>query len=150
MIDLCAIPSDTPGWSTPDSGAAPSRAAAMETAIRQEHGDSRLLPYVQVHEFETLLYADLSELAGTLGDDAGASAVEALAAEVAGVAPEDVDDGPDTAPSKRILKHVGPRYRKRVYGVQTTASIGLAALRSACPRFDAWVTTLEALAEQGE
>lgn len=56
--------------------------------------------------------------------------------------PEHIDDGADTAPSKRILK-VFPDYKKTVAGPEIAAQIGLAALRRECPHFDGWLTRIE-------
>lgn len=58
--------------------------------------------------------------------------------------PEDVNDSSETAPSKRIQKAI-PRYNKRVAGSQIASAIGLCAIRAQCPRFNRWLTQLEAL-----
>jgi hypothetical protein len=65
-------------------------------------------------------------------------------AEVAGSAPEDVDDGETTAPSKRLECHI-PGFRKTLHGPLATSDTGLRALRDQCPRFDRWVECLETL-----
>jgi Domain of unknown function (DUF4276) len=56
--------------------------------------------------------------------------------------PELVNDGPDTAPSKRILKAY-PTYRKVVDGPDAIELLGLGALRTVCPHLDAWLKRLE-------
>ena len=71
--------------------------------------------------------------------------LEALQREIMGLSPEDVNDGPDTAPSKR-LERLLPGYSKPLHGPLATEGAGLAALREACPRFDGWVRRLESLA----
>ena len=58
--------------------------------------------------------------------------------------PEDINDSPTTAPSKRI-KRLIPSYRKRLDGPPLAAEIGLNGIRSECPRFDAWLHRLESL-----
>jgi hypothetical protein len=59
------------------------------------------------------------------------------------IPPEEVDEGKDTAPSKRIITHV-PEYegRKASAGPLIAANIGLAHLRKRCPHFDAWLSGL--------
>lgn len=103
----------------------------------------RLLPYVQMHEFEALLFSDPVTFASTLGR-------ADLAATFTGIreshfSPEDINDSPQTAPSKRILSlHAG--YDKVWHGSMAAIDIGLDALRAACPLFDAWLSSLEGLA----
>ena len=52
-----------------------------------------------------------------------------------------VDDGPETAPSKRVLG-VMPHYVKTVDGVAVIRDAGLAALMERCQRLRAWVDCL--------
>ena len=55
-----------------------------------------------------------------------------------------MNEGEATAPSKRILAAM-PGFDKVDHGVAAAEAIGLQALRAKCPRFDEWITTLEAL-----
>ncbi len=82
------------------------------------------------------------------GSEAG---LKALERQVSVLAPEDIDDGPTTAPSKRIIHHV-PSYEraKRRVGAASAAEIGLKKLRAACPHFHEWMTKLEALGVPSE
>ncbi len=59
---------------------------------------------------------------------------------------EHIDDGPMTAPSKRIIELI-PAYEgsKPSAGPDIAEFIGLAAIRAACPHFDSWLTRLESL-----
>ncbi|WP_420847683.1 DUF4276 family protein [Natronosporangium hydrolyticum] len=56
--------------------------------------------------------------------------------------PELVNDGVDTAPSKRISAAL-PRYSKTIDGPLCIQELGLAKLRATCPHLDAWLTELE-------
>lgn len=58
--------------------------------------------------------------------------------------PEEITDSRDTAPSKRLLRHI-PDYRKVSDGPDAIYSAGLALVRNRCPRFDAWIKLLESL-----
>ena len=58
--------------------------------------------------------------------------------------PEQINDNSDTAPSKRIAGVV-LRYNKRVHGPLLAEMIGMDTIRAECPRFNAWITRLEAL-----
>ena len=60
--------------------------------------------------------------------------------------PELIDDGPETAPSKRILEEI-PEYDKVAAGVSVVGKIGLPVLRQKCAHFNGWLTKLEQLVD---
>lgn len=100
-------------------------------------------PYVQVHEFEGLLFTDVNVFADVLYLLKGA--VESLRSIRSRFpTPEDINDDRATAPSKRIMQEV-PAYDKRKNGPDLAEAIGLTAIREACPRFGRWLTWLESL-----
>ncbi len=67
-------------------------------------------------------------------------------AQIGVYSPELIDDGANTAPSKRIIALI-PQYgtTKRARGPLIAAAIGLPAIRAKCPHFDAWIKRLEEL-----
>lgn len=146
MIDLYALPHEFPGWTNAKQLTQPQeRIRVLEESLKADFEDHRFLPYIQLHEFEALLYCDLSQLQKRIsGSEAG---LRKLADEVNGISPEDINEGTTTAPSKRIIRHV-PVYEKskvRV-GAAAASAIGLPALRRKCPHFNSWVKHLESLA----
>ncbi len=145
MVDFYALPSEFPGWNEARKKAIPrDRVKVLERALADEFGESRFLPFIQLHEFEALLYCDLGELQRRIaGSEAG---IKALRAEVGAAAPEDINEGATTAPSKRIIRHIPVYARNKVrVGAPAAAAIGLSTLRSRCPHFGEWVSQLEAL-----
>jgi hypothetical protein len=58
--------------------------------------------------------------------------------------PEDINDHPKTAPSKRIVAAMRG-YQKTFHGPLIACEIGLSAIRQNCPHFDAWLQKLERL-----
>lgn len=146
LFDLYGLPRGFPGVEMygheVDSA---RRADLIEAAVSAEFEDWRLVPYVQRHEFEALVLVGLEHLELAL-DPASLAGAAALRSEVGGMPPEDVNDGEHTAPSKRLIKHLGAAYDKVTFGPLVTAATGLPRIRAACPRFDAWVSKLEALA----
>lgn len=56
--------------------------------------------------------------------------------------PEEINDSPVTAPSKRVALLV-PGYQKPLLGLLAVLEIGLDAIRRECPHFRAWLDTLE-------
>lgn len=145
MLDFYALPHEFPGWKEAHKRTHPlERVTTLEGALKQNLGDDRFHPYIQLHEFEALLYCDLSELQRRLSGSA--SAIAALQQEVNGLQPEDINDGPTTAPSKRIINHLPVYERSKVrVGAPAAAAIGLSNLRAKCPHFNQWLTTLEHL-----
>jgi len=146
MVDLYALPPEFPGWAEARNKTGPrERVEALEAAFQSNMGDSRFLPHIQLHEFEALLYCDLAQLQQRIADSEKAFA--ALAQEVRGMQPEDINEGVTTAPSKRIINHVPIYDRLKVrVGATAAAAIGLPRLRAKCPHFNEWVARLEALA----
>ncbi len=106
-------------------------------------GTVPLFAYVQRHEFEALLFSGLDAFNIIPGlSPKTQHDLERVAGQFA--SPEDINDGYDTAPSKRIVSAV-PNYRKRLHGPEVAKKIGLEAIRAACPRFHTWVERLESL-----
>src|SRR5689334_1123177 len=59
MIDLYKVPSDFPGFEESRSKSDPlERAVFLEERFGSDVGAWRFLPYLQVHEFEALLFSD--------------------------------------------------------------------------------------------
>ena len=113
-------------------------------AIRQRIGDSddgSVFPYVQVHEFEGLLFSDVDAIKRVFRN---AEVEQLRSVRECFQTPEDINDSSATAPSRRIRRHV-PGYRKALGGPLVALEIGLTQIRSECPRFDAWVQDIESL-----
>ena len=139
MIDYYGLPSDTPGMSNRPIGRAIDRVKHVEKAIFDDVGSPYLLPFLALHEFEALLFVDHETTASVIPAPEKASELLAIAG---GAEPEDINENPETAPSKR-LKQVFPSFRKTLHGPTAAKRIGLSALRSRCPHFDSWITRLE-------
>lgn len=144
MFDFYGLPVDFPGLDEQQGGDTRTRAAALETAMARVVGDRRLVPNLLLHEFETLVLAANDQLMTLLDEDAQRSGLRVLSKELSGIDPEDVDDGKDTAPSKRLLSRISG-YSKLAHGVTALQAAGLPSLRKACPRFDQWIKRLERL-----
>ena len=144
MFDLYALPADFPG--SPEAATEPDpygKVQAVEAAMAADLGDRRFLPYVQLHEFETLILADPQHL--DLEYLEHQEQIARLSALVRDRNPELINDGPETAPSKRILQEI-PTYDKANAGPVVVERIGLEKLRSACRHFQCWLEKLERLA----
>ena len=103
----------------------------------------RIIPYVQQYEFEGLLFSDVDAFTVLIG--ASAESLQVLRNVRAQFpTPEDTNDHPETAPSKRIAGAM-PGYRKVVGGASIAEETGLPVIRRECPRFNWWIERLSAL-----
>ncbi|MCX7276170.1 MAG: DUF4276 family protein [Burkholderiales bacterium] len=145
MFDLYALPSDFPGKAAPAypaSATGQQKALFLEAQLAQDVGQPNFLPNLMVHEYEALLFAQPGMFAQWTDD---LTVVQALSQAVAYAgSPEDVNDSPQTAPSRRILA-VMPGYQKTFHGPLIACDIGLDAIRNACPHFDGWLQAVDAL-----
>lgn len=117
---------------------------AVGSLISQSWDESRVFAYVQKHEFEALLFSNTDCFAAVI-DDIPANAPDALRAIRRQFAtPEDINDSPMTAPSKRIAQLI-PHYRKSRDGPDLAMAMGLDIIRQECVRFNEWLTRLESL-----
>ena len=144
MFNLFRLPNDFPCYNVAASKPDPSsRATALENAMLNDIGDSRLVPYIQVHEFEELVLADARALSDEYPESApSVRRLIEMAAKFS--SPEQINGGSETAPSKKIMGEI-PNYRKSASGPIITGRIGLSTLRDKCPHFGAWVNRLESL-----
>jgi hypothetical protein len=116
----------------------------LEKKMAARFNYKNFIPYVQLHEYETLLFSETDKLKGFYTDKL--KEIDQLLVEINGKNPEEINETPDGAPSKRIIKYL-PSYQKQktTAGVISAESIGLPRLRAACPHFDDWLTRLELL-----
>ena len=102
----------------------------------------RFIPYVMMHEFEAMLFSDCQHSHTAIGRMDLTPNLQSIRDDFN--TPEEIDDSPDTAPSKRI-EALLPAYQKTTMGLQAAQSIGLESIRNQCPHFDAWLHRLETL-----
>ena len=146
MFDYYALPEDFPGYGTAKLLQNPyQKVATIEEAFFQDIGDRRFIPYIQLHEFEALLFVNpqMFEIEYFEFPDA-IGAIQSIAEEFGN--PELIDQGSETAPSKRII-NVLPDYKnnKPVVGSMIAHEIGIEELKKSCNHFNEWVIKLEQL-----
>lgn len=145
MFDLYALPTDFPGKSvfanlSLNTGA--SKARYFEAELLKDINEPNFIAHLLVHEFEALLFSQPEKFAEWTDDVEVVSTLRE--AVLAGGAPEDINESPQTAPSKRVLSAM-PGYQKTFHGPLIACEIGLDTMRLACPHFHAWLQKLEAL-----
>jgi hypothetical protein len=98
-----------------------------------------------LHEFEGLLFSDPAAFARGINQLNLAGQLQSIRQGFP--TPEDIDDSPITAPSKRVLQ-LCPSYRKVLNGTQAAAAVGINTMRRECPHFRNWLDRLEQLGAQ--
>jgi hypothetical protein len=100
------------------------------------------VPYLQLHEFEGLLFSDPAAFASSIGQEHLTQSLQQVRDAFA--TPEDINDNPDHAPSKRVLR-VCRTYNKVTDGVLAASSVGVERMQRECPHFREWIERLEGL-----
>jgi hypothetical protein len=151
FVDYYALPHDWPGRAeAPRMNSSSKKAEYVEKMLIADIGDemgpsfnsNRFVPLVMMHEFEALLFSDPDRFAQGICRIDLADKFRTI--RQAFESPEEINDSPETAPSKRIEKLL-PSYEKPLLGPLAVMEIGLAAIRRECPHFNDWLNRLEAL-----
>ena len=156
MFDYYGMPHDWPGRKVAVERPHDERAGLVEQGMRDSIAASsgvgslyrRFIPYVQMHEFEALLFSDPQTLADILSRVPRAHGIGRELSRISNAfqTPEEIDDDPVTAPSRRILA-LAPDYQKVTDGNIAASRIGLETMRRECPHFKSWFRRLGALGE---
>lgn len=117
----------------------------LEAKIKDSVKESlrgKLIPYIQMYEYEGLLFSSPEAIAVVLQKESLTEWAANILIEFNNN-PEKVNDSPETAPSKRLEQSTN--YRKTTHGPNIAQEIGLAKIRNMCLGFDDWLTQLESL-----
>lgn len=101
---------------------------------------NRFIPYIAMHEFESLLFSDEKILANALSVDI--NVINNIIDENG--EPEKINNSRETAPSKRLnsLKASG-EFKKTVEGIAIAKQIGIEKMRQRCHLFNEWLDKIE-------
>jgi len=114
--------------------------ADLIAAMGADFNPCRFVPFVIMHEFEGLLFSDCEAFSRGICRPELQANFQTI--RDAFNTPEEINDSPVTAPSKRLLTVI-PNYEKPLLGTLAVLAIGLNAIRRECPHFNDWVTRLE-------
>ena len=102
---------------------------------------NRFVPYIQLHEFEGLLFSDISAFRNNfMPAECDFDAIQSAIDEFEN--PEDINNKPETAPSSRLMSAVAG-YDKVLYGTILAEETGLGTIRNKCPLFNSWIERIE-------
>jgi Domain of unknown function (DUF4276) len=149
MVDFYGLPTNFPEYlECSNKPTALDRVKCLEVnlendirnKISNDQATLRFVPHIQLHEFETLLFSDISSFSRRFpGSQGEADRLREMVAEAG--EPEAINGGETTHPSERICQTIN-RYDKRSDGIELATIIGLIAMREQCPHFNAWIATL--------
>ena len=119
--------------------------SAMYAQLVDDLGEdkaARVVPYIQMHEFEGLLFSSPQGMAEGILQPHLWKRFDKILFQFE--TPEDINDSIETAPSKRVQR-IFRGYQKVLHGSIIARRIGLDCIREACPLFDEWLYRLECL-----
>jgi len=141
MIDYYALPGDFPGYDQRPHGNCYDRVEFLENQFGADINQKTFLPYLQLHEFEALVFASETKLSTAFIDEPSKLA-QVSAINNTFASPEEINEDPKTAPSRR-LKNIFPNYQKTYHSQLILSQVNIEDLRTKCPHFNSWVTKLE-------
>lgn len=150
MFDYYALPDDFPGVEeSTEIQDVRSRISFLEDKFAEELGDGAFIPYIQLHEFEALLFVDIIRLQTEYPLSGERILTLKEETDIYGD-PEMINNSPDTAPSKRIIAALAQdyHYNKVQSGTAVTSAIGIEALLENCQHFKEWIENIKRMAAQ--
>ena len=152
MLDFYGLGAAFPGTPVPPGLSVSAKAEYIEQSILDDvhrtypelRADRRLVPYIQMHEFEGLLFSDPSAFAEAIYLPSLAARLQRIRDDFE--TPEEINDNRETAPSKRVLA-LHPSYRKPLDGTRAARAVGIDKMLGECAHFAKWVQKLRALTD---
>lgn len=143
LIDFYALPTDFPEYEKAKQEMDKNKQVQiLEQEIKKEIEKSQkqefnnFIPYIQLHEFEALIFSSINGFDGFEKNKIDIENIEKILKNYAN--PEDINDNKSTAPSKRLLKHI-KGYNKIVDGNMMIQKIGIDVVIKKCKRFSGWL-----------
>lgn len=134
MIDFFKLPTNFPDF-TLDS----TQIHKIEEAIFKDFGSpNNFLPYIQRHEVESLMFADIQAFELMLDSEAQLERIKDIVKKYPN--PEDINNSPETSPSNRLKQIYN--YDKIGDGELIFDQIEIEKIIKSCPRFAAWLTQI--------
>ncbi len=154
MLDYYGLPM-TGNGAQPGRAESSSSQFAMKAQIVEDHISkyvqskigkdlykNRFIPYLMMHEFEAPLFSDCKKFCNGIGKPELTEKFQKIRSQFEN--PEEIDESPNQAPSKRIQALV-ENYEKPLLGTLAVSNIGLGQILKQCPNFSKWMDKLESL-----
>jgi hypothetical protein len=133
LVDYYKLPTDFPAYTT-DS----HQIGRIEKAVSDDIQHPAFMPYIQRHEVEALMFCVRDGFEFVIDDEAKIRQLDGIMKQYPN--PEDINNSPHTAPSKRLEKVFG--YDKANNAADILEMVGIESMLEKCPRFKAWIDSL--------
>jgi len=138
MIDYYRLPDNFPGKGTLPSGNIYDKVKYLEDCWFSDIGNQKFIPYIQIHEFEALLFSDIKGFEEVFPQEK-----EKFMDIINRFPnPEFINDDPQTTPSRRIGSIV-TSYNKKLHGIDIAEIVGIGKMIERCPHFKEWIEKLK-------
>lgn len=144
MIDLYGLPKDFPGMEmSRDIDDPQKKVIFLETALANDLEIDNFIPYIQLHEFEALLFSDIRIIDQVVSRTQSPSPLPRLQRVLDQYgSPENIDH--NKGPSCHLQEICErDKFPKLTWGIEIAKMIGLETMRGCCPHFNQWLTQLE-------
>ncbi|HMF33501.1 MAG TPA: DUF4276 family protein [Candidatus Lokiarchaeia archaeon] len=141
MFDLFGLPNNFPGKTDCPHSNHYNHIMCLEEAFSYDISNPKFIPYLQLHEFEAFLFADIATFADSF------SKIRHLHSKLQAIrvqfqSPEEIND---VNPPSRRIEELIPNYQKAVDGLNVIKKIGLDELRHQCLHFSEWCDKLQSI-----
>jgi Domain of unknown function (DUF4276) len=141
LIDFYKLRTDFPKYSEAQKIVDKNKQVEfLEQACFNDIGDRRFIPYIQLHEFEALLFTKWDGFADFQIPEKNKKLIQDIIKEFPN--PELINERPEFAPSKRLEKLIIPKYEKPFHGNYIALENGFDSILDKCPRFKNWIEIL--------
>lgn len=142
MFDFYRLPADVPGLIEAEKMNDPyEKVELIESEIlkAEKYNGKFFFPYIELHEFEAMLFSDITRLEEAYFENDLTALKECVKMQTN---PELINDGAETAPSKRILNSI-TCFDKANVGVDVLERIGIENIARKCRHFAEWIKRIE-------
>jgi len=133
LIDYYKLPTDFPAYTT-DS----HQIEQIEKAVLDDIQHPAFMPYIQRHEVEALMFSARDGFEFVVDKEDQLQQLAEIMEQYPN--PEDINNSPHTAPSKRLEKVFG--YDKADDAADILEMVGIESMLEKCPRFKVWIDSL--------
>ena len=124
-----------------DHNALDDRVRAIQDRLENEINHPRFRFRLQIHEFEAYLFSDPQAIVSHFSQPEKLQDLERILSSFTND-PEQINNSPETAPSKRLENHF-PKFGKITDGLVIATKIGIPKIREHCFRFNAMIQLIE-------
>ena len=150
MIDLYALPNDFPKLKDAEEyyNNKYRYVSFLEEAFYEDIGYKNFFPYIQLHEYETLLFCDIDSIVDEFFDLEDNKLYEKIIKDIQVYDNiELINDSKETAPSKRLDRYTNGEYcgRKTTASINILKNIDIEIIKDRCKHFNAWLEKIQRL-----